>query len=210
MYGKNAQLDGSQELTAIQRKDFESGTLFQKIIDAVNSVSRNLGASAVGKLPPPPPIQSVNVKGSLDPASNTITCASEILHWTINHTQAVDKGVHYFSEIDTDRNFNQPHVISHGASRTGITTLPTFMDDGATRQTYYLRSYAQMAGSDAHKPVVVGGLSGATRIQMTGSSGVTLLPSTGSGTASSNGTQGGHGLGTLLTRSAPAPKRSVK
>jgi hypothetical protein len=163
----------------------------------------------VGKLPPPPPVQSIAVQGTLDPKSNTLTCPSEILHWTINHTQAVDKGVHYFSEIDTDRNFNQPHVVHHGASRSGFLSLPAQDNEGNT-QTYHLRSYAQYPGSDAHVPVVFGGLSGATRIQMFGQSKTTLLPSTGSGTAAANGTQGGHGFGTVLSRSAPAPKRSVK
>jgi hypothetical protein len=209
MQGKNGALEGGQELAAIQNKDFNNGTLLQRIIDSVNSVAKNLGSVAVGKLPVPPPVNSIQVQGTLSPSTNTVTCPSEILHHVISHNGEVHKGVHYFSEIDTNPNFNQPHVIHHGTSRSSFLTLPTFMNDGVTKQTYYLRSYAQYPGSDAAKPTVLGGLSGATKIQMTGTSATTLLSSTGSGTASPQGTQGGHGLGTVLTRSAPEPKRSL-
>ena len=207
MQGKQTQLDGGQELSSISQRDFENGTLLNRIIEAINSVAKNLGAVAVGKLDPPPPIQSISVQGVQ--SSNTITCPSEILHWTINHTQEIQKHVHYFSEISTEPNFLVPHVIDHGTSRTGFLNLPTFLNDGATKQTYYLRSYSQYPGSDPHKPVVLGGLSGATKIQMTGTSATTLLSSTGSGTAAANGTQGGKGLGVVLTRSAPTTKRSL-
>lgn len=211
MQGKAAQLEGGQELSKIQQKDFDTGTLLQRIIDSVNSVAKNIGAVAVGKLPPPPKIDSIQVQGTqASSTSNVLTCPSEILHWTMAHTQEISKGVKYFSEIDTSPNFPQPHVVDHGASRSGFLSLPTFQNDGATMNTYYLRSYPQYPGSDAAKPTVFGGFNGATKIQMTGTSKTTILPSTGSGTASTAGTQGAQGLGTALTRSAPAPKRSTK
>jgi hypothetical protein len=207
MYGRNSDLSGGQELTHLQQKDFDNGTLLQRIIDAVNSVAKNLGSAAVGKLDPPPPIQSIAVQGVQ--SGNTITAPSEILHWTMNHTQEVQKGIHYFSEIDTNPNFSQPHVIHHGTSRSGFLTLPTLQNDGKTQNTYYLRSYSQYPGSDPQKPTVLGGLSGATKIVMTGTSATTLLGSTGSGTASNAGTQGAKGLGVVLTRPAPTTKRSI-
>jgi hypothetical protein len=210
MQGKSAQLEGGQELSKILQRDFDSGTLLQRIIDSVNSVAKNIGAVAVGKLPPPPRIDSIQVQGNqASSTSNVLTCPSEILHWTMAHTQEVSKGVKYFSEIDTNPNFPQPHVVDHGTSRSGFLSLPTFDNNGVT-QTYYLRSYPQYPGSDAAKPTVFGGFNGATQIQMTGASKTTLLSSTGSGTASAAGTQGAQVLGTALTRSAPAPKRSTK
>lgn len=211
MQGKTAQLEGGQELTAIQQKDFNNGTLLQRIIDAVNSVAQNLGAAAVGKLTPPPPLQSVSVQGTLNTASNTLTVPTntELLHWVLNHTQPVVKGVQYFSEIDTNKNFTAPHVYSHGASRSGFLHLPTFLSDGVTQQPFYLRSYAQYPGSDAHEPVVFGGLASPTKIQMNGITALTFLQSTGSGTAAANGSQGGQGLGTSLVRSQPGPKRQL-
>lgn len=218
MYGKNAQLEGGQELAYANQKDFNYGSLFQKIITAVNSLASNVGASAVGKLPPPPPIQSINVQGTQN--GNTLTAPSETLHWTLNHTQSVDKHVRYFTEIATEPNFLQPHVIDHGASRTGILHLPS-QDSNGNPQAYYVRSYPQYHGSDAQKHTTFGGAAGATKIVMTAPtvtvagttysvpSQTTLLPSTGSGTASNTGQQGGKGLGTVLTRPAPGPKRSL-
>ena len=206
MQGKKGQLTGGQELTRIQQEDFNYGNLFQRIIEAVNNLSINLGASAVGKNTPPDPVDSIQVKGSA--ANNIHTSPSEILHWTMGHNQSVQKGVHYFSEVDTDSNFPQPHVVHHGTSRTGFLHLPA-LDDNGNVQTYYLRSYAQYPGSDASPIKVFGGMAGATKIQMTGASKMSLLSSTGSGTASPNGTQGGQGFGSFLTRPAPGPKRSV-
>jgi hypothetical protein len=230
MYGRNAQLEGGQELTTISRKDFDSGSLLQRIIDAVNSVALNLGAMAVGKLEPPPPINSIQVQGTQ--TGNVLTAPSEILHWTLSHNGEINKHVNYFTEIDINPNFTQPHVIHHGASRSGFLHLPT-QDSNGNTQTYYMRSYPQYLGSDPAKPTVLGGLAGATKIQMTpptvtstgtvvvggtsypftstgpAPSQTTLLSSTGSGTASSQGTQGAKGFGTILTRPAPGPKRSL-
>jgi len=116
--------------------------------------------------------------------------------------------VQYIHEIATEPNFLAPHIVDGGSSRSGFVHLPALDNDG-NPQTYYLRSYAQYHGSDAAKPTVLGGLESATQIQMTGTSKTSLLSSTGSGTASPSGTQGAKGLGDVLTRPAPAPKRSV-
>lgn len=208
MQGKDGQLVGGQELTRIQQEDFNYGNLFQRIIDSVNSLATNLGATASGKSTPPTPVDAIQVQGTQDNNSNTLTAPSEILHWVLTHNQPVQKGIRYFTEVDTDPNFNQPHVIDHGTSRSGFLHLPALDNEGNV-QTYYMRSYPQHPGSDPAQPKVFGGLAGATKIQMTGTSKTTLLSSTGSGTASATGTQGGKGLGTLITRPAPAPKRSL-
>ena len=173
----------------------------------MNSLATNVGASAVGKLAPPPPINSIQVAGTQN--GNVITAPSEILHWTMAHNGEVQKGARYFSEIDTNPNFTQPHVVDHGASRTGLLHLPAMASSGA-KQTYYLKSYVQYPGSDPSEHTVLGGLTNATQIQMTGTSQMDLLPSTGSGTASPTGTQGGRGMGTVLVRPAPTTKRSLK
>ena len=208
MQGKNGELTGGQELTRITQEDFNHGNLFKRIIDAVNSLAANLGATAVGKSATPTPIDAIQVQGTVSAANNLHTAPSEVLHWVMTHNQPVQKGIRYFSEIDTDPNFNQPHVVDHGTSRSGFLTLPTMDNEGIT-QTYYLRSYPQHPGSDPASPTVYGGLAGATRIQMTGTSKTSLLSSTGSGTAASTGTQGGKGLGDLIVRPAPGPKRNI-
>ena len=206
MQGRNAQLEGGQELTYVNQKDALQGSLLKRIIEAVNTLAKNTNVSAIGKLTPPAPVDSIQVQGTQ--AGNVMTAASEHLHFVLTHNAELNKGAHYISEIATEPNFLQPHVLDHGASRSGFIHLPALNNDG-TQQTYYLRSYVQYRGSDPAKPTVFGGLAGATAIQMTGTSKCSLLPSTGSGTASPNGMQGGKGLGVELTRSAPGPKRSV-
>ncbi len=206
--GTDSSLQGGQELNYIAQKDAYAGTLLSRIIQAVNTLAKNSGVAAVGKIPPPPPVDSINVSGPT-PVNGLVTIPeSEVLHWTIQHNQEVHKGVHYFSEIDTNPAFTNPHIIHHGTSRTGFLSLPTNNASG-TKQTYYLRSYAQYPGSDPVRPTVLGGLDGAIGIQMGGASKTSLLPSTGSGTAAANGSQGGHGFGVVLTRPAPGPKRQV-
>ena len=202
-----AQLQGGQELASINQRDPYAGSLFSRIVEAVNTLAKNAGVAAVGKVSPPPPVDGITVQGTQ--SGSTVTCPSEHLHWTLTHNGAVQKGVNYITEIATEPNFLQPHVVDHGCSRSGFLHLPKFQNDGSTVQNYYMRSYAQMPGSDPSPPTVLGNLGGAIKIQMTGTSGTTLLPSTGSGTASPNGQQGAHGLGIVLDRPAPGPKRSV-
>lgn len=205
----NQQLAPSRELAYVTQRDPLLGSLLRKIVAAANTLAKNAAVSAVGKLPPPTSPDSVQVQGTFDPSTNTITAPSEHLHFTIEHNSAIQKGINYLSELSTDQNFSQPHIIDHGASRSGFISLPTFQNDGKTLNTYYLRTMAQYAGSDPSKPTVVGGVTGATKIVMTGASATTLLPSQGSGTAP-NGQKGGVGLGKVLDRPAPQPKRSLK
>ena len=205
--GLNQQLQGGRELNYVTQRDNYSGSLFGRIIEAVNTLAKNVGVAAVGKVAPPNPVDAVNVLGAQ--SGDTVTCPGEILHFTLTHNQAVSKGVQYVSEVDTDPNFTQPHVIDHGCSRSGFLTLPTLTGAGNTKNTYYLRSYAQYHGSDPCKPTVFGGLGGALKIQMNGTNVGVPLPSTGSGTASPHGQQGGHGLGIVLDRPAPGPKRNL-
>ncbi len=206
MRGENEILVGGRELPYVNIRDPYTGSLFDRIIKAVNTLAKNAGVAAVGKVSPPPKIDAINVQGTL--SGSTMTVPSEILHWTLTHNQPVAKNIRYFSEIDTNPSFPAPHVIDHGSSRSAFLSLPK-MDNTGTTQTYYLRSYAQMPGSDPSPPTVHGNTGGAIGIQMTGSSKTTLLTSAGSGTASPNGQQGGHGLGIVLDRPAPGPKRNV-
>ena len=207
--GLNQELQGGQELSYIAQKDAYAGTLFSRIIAALNQMAKNAGVAAVGKVSPPHPVDTINLSAPA-PVSGVVTIPnSEVLHWTIQHNATVNKGVHYFSEVDTNPSFTNPHVISHGTSRSGFLSLPTKNAAGDTTHTYYLRSYPQYPGSDPQKPTVFGGVSGAIGIQMGGASQTDILSSTGSGTAAANGSQGGKGFGDVLTRPAPQPKRST-
>lgn len=207
--GGKGVLSGGRELTHLTQKDAYLGSILQRMITAINHTANMNASSAVGKASPPNPIDSINVSGSMNPDTNTLTVNGEQLHFTLTHNQSVKKNVRYITEIDTDPNFLQPHVFDHGASRSGFINLPA-NDANNTPITYYKRSYAQYPGSDPSKPTVFGGKNGPTKILMTGSSKVSLLASKGSGTAATNGQQGGKGLGVVLTRPSPGPKRSVQ
>jgi hypothetical protein len=206
MARENQQLEGGRELNFIAQKDTYAGSLFSRIIEAVNTGFKNAGVAAVGKLSPPPPVDTINVQGTL--SNGILTCPSEILHHTLTHNQAIQKGIRYFSEVDTSPEFLAPHVIDHGTARSSFLSLPK-LDNSGNVQTYYLRSYAQYHGSDPCKPTVFGNIGGAIGIQMTGASRTSLLTSAGSGTASPTGQQGGKGLGVVLDRPAPGPKRNT-
>jgi hypothetical protein len=205
MQSKNAVLEGGQELSTISQSDFHQGSLLKRIIDAVNSLALNVGASAVGKLPPPAPVDSIQVSGTQN--GNVITCSNELLHLTLTHNSELQKGIQYIHEIGTDPNFVNPHVVDAGSSRSLFLHLPSKQSDGVTPQIYYHRAFPQYHGSDPQKPTVLGGLANPTQIVMTGNTSTSLLPSTGSGTASPQ--QGAKGLGSVLVRPAPTSKRSL-
>ncbi len=206
--GKNGQLNGGRELAMVTQEHALLGSLLQKIITAINTTAQNASVSSVGKLPPPPPIDTHDLQGSYDATTNTFTAPGEILHYTLVHNQSIRKGVQYLSEISTDPNFSSPHPIDHGASRSAFVNLPA-MDNDGNQQVYYLRSLSQYHGSNPSEKTVFGGQNGPIKIVMTGSNKGTLLQGQGSGTAK-NGQQGGRGLGTVLTRPAPGPQRNLK
>jgi hypothetical protein len=205
--GKSAQLDGGRELVTLTQQNPYLGSILKRMIDAVNNVATASAVSAVGKVPPPAPVDSVQVNGTQ--VDDVITSPSETLHWTLEHNAAIQKGINYISEVDTSPNFTNPHVIDHGASRSAFLNLPARNEDDTADQIYYLRSYAQYPGSDASAHTVVGGANAPLKIKLTGTSKGTLLQSKGSGTAPSDGSRGGQGLGTDTTRPEVQPKRSV-
>ena len=61
--GENQQLTGGRELNYVTQRDNYSGSLFGRLIEAVNTLAKNAGVAAVGKVAPPHPIDSINVQG---------------------------------------------------------------------------------------------------------------------------------------------------
>ena len=169
----------------------------QLMEDAVNNLGNHTAADPVGNTEPPPPIQALNIKVS-----------GEMLHATIQHNDPIRKGIHYFLEIDKDPSFPQPLVVHFGASRAPTPIFLPTKNDGGDTVTYYARAYPQYPGSNPGTKVVFGGLT-PTGITMGGTTQMTLLPSTGSGTAQATGQQGGYGFGVVQTRQAVQPKRFV-
>lgn len=188
-------IDGSQFLKEMRSKDPHLALLLENIIDGVNGVATHLAVDPTGKVQPPDPIKDITVKAG-----------DSHVHVTLNDPSQIRKGVQYFVEWDNDPSFPSPHPEHLGASRSRMLALPALKDDGVTPNQYYFRAYSQYHGSDATPPVVLGGLAAATPVTLTGGSKMTPLPSRGSGTAAPDGTQGGRGLGTDLTRAPQGPK----
>jgi hypothetical protein len=181
-------LDLGNLIDRIKTKDPYSAVVLNKIADAVNNLARNVGNDSNGTIPAPPPLESLNVKA-----------ASGTVHVVLTHNAPIQKGIQYFVEHSTDVSFAQPHVVHLGASRGTVLTLPAKNDSG-TDTPHYFRAYAQYPGSAATAPIYFGD-STPTAVSVGGSTQLTLLPSTGSGTAAANGQQGGQGLGKFLVRS---------
>jgi hypothetical protein len=185
----SGQLDGSSLLAEIFAKDPRHGQLLQNIIDAVNKVAQNAGVSATGEIPAPKPPDSVSV-----------TTAGEMMHVSISHGGRLQRGVKYFSEIAASTSgepvFSQPIVKDHGTSRTPEPfSLPT-KDATGHPYSYHVRSYAQNPGGPPSAATIAPG----GPFTMGGSTQLTLLPSTGSGTAPNSGQSAGQGLGKQQTR----------
>jgi hypothetical protein len=192
-------LDIGKHTAAISDK--ETAAALRKVEEAVNHLAKNTGGAPIGETSAPRPIQQLQVKVS-----------GEQAHAVITDNNSIQKNVNYFLEYATEPNFLQPHVADLGTSRGTVLTLPTNQDAvvgrAAVPHSWYFRAFSQYPGSKPSAHVYYGG----TRPQavtMQGTTNLTLLPSTGSGTASPTGQQGGWGLGKFLNRSAMNPKRAV-
>lgn len=178
-----AGLDGGRFLADLFTKDALQASFQQKIINAINYLGKTLGANPVGNIAAPPRLDNLSVKTS-----------GEMVHVSIAHNARVSKNAHYFLEVANEPNFVQPIVKHIGVSRTPEPfPLPTF-DDNGNMQTWYFRAYSQYPGSKPSPTLTFGGAS-PVGIQMSGTTNLSLLPSTGSGTASTTGKQGGQGFG---------------
>ncbi len=180
------QLDIGQFIGEIRSKDPHLATTLQTITDGINQVSKNAAVGAVGDIAAPKPPDAVTVKTS-----------GEMMHVQISHTGPVQRNIQYFTEISSNASLaGAPIVVAHGSSRTpSPIILPTYQDGGTTKHTYTVRSYAQYPGSPPSAYVYAQGT-----FQMNGSTVMTLLPSTGSGTAPNTGQSAGQGLGKFQTR----------
>jgi hypothetical protein len=170
-----------------------------KLQEGLNNLGLHLSADPTGKVTAPPVVQQLTVK----------TNGTGLVHAVVTDNNPIQKNLHYFVEYDTTPSFAQPHVKQLGASRSmEPITLPA-LDDNGNPQNFYFRAYSQYPGSDPSAPIHFGGDT-PTAVNPGGSQKMTLLPSTGSGTAQPTGQQGGSGFGKVLFRPAPAPKRQSK
>ena len=167
--------------------DPKLGDVLEQFQAAINQTGINTGTDPKGQYKTPPQLQGINVKA-----------ANGQVHVVLTHNVPIQRGMEYFVEADTDPSFPQPHVEPLGASRGKFFPLPGKTDGGAT-QHWYFRGYAQHPGGQATAKMVHGGQT-PIAVDVGGTTQLTPIPSTGSGTALANGTQGGHGFGPTLFR----------
>lgn len=181
-------------LAQIESENPRLGQLLRGLGKSIQTLSTNTGASATGFVPAPDRPQGVTVNKIGD----------EHLQITIQHTSPVNKGIGYFAELSTEGPGINPRIEHLGASRSPANPifLPT-KDLAGNDHKYHLTVYAQQQGSPPSEVLVYSG----NPITMTGTTQADHTPSTGSGTAAPNGSQGGSGWGKVLQRPAPAPKR---
>lgn len=161
-------------------------TMFENIQDSINQTANATGADSTGHTDPPDPPQAVNVSGG-----------SDHIHVTIADNSNRSRALHYFVEWSAnDPNFLAPNVEHLGPSRGRILALPA-NDETMTPINYYVRVYSHtLGGREASAKLTYGGAANPTPVVLTGTSSLALLPSTGSGTSSTTGQQGGEGFGT--------------
>lgn len=167
-----------------------------RITAAINNFGQNVSVDPTGTLPPPPTVQALTVK----------TNGTGLVHAVINDSNPIQKNLHYFVEYANEPAFKQPHVVHLGPSRTmNPITLPA-QDDNGNPQNFYFRAYSQYPGGHPGGPVHFGGTT-PTPVAPGGTQKMTLIPSTGSGTAQATGQEGGSGFGKTIFRGAVGPKR---
>ena len=159
----------------------------QRIEDAINNLGVNVAADPTGTVDAPSPIQGLTIRAS-----------GGLVHMAISDNNQIQRGIEYFVEHDTNPAFMQPQVEHLGTSRQRMVTLPAKTDSGADQQ-FYFRAYSQYRGGLPSKPIHFGGTT-PTPVSVGGTTQLTLIPSTGSGTAPNNGSRGGSGFGTVLKR----------
>jgi hypothetical protein len=191
-------IEGNQFLKEVKNLWPHLGLLIEQTIEGINGMANHLGIDPNGKVAPPAPLQNFQ-----------ISAGDGQVHAVLTDNSPIKKNAQYFVEYSTEPAFLQPYVEHLGASRQRIITLPALKGDGVTAHTFYFRAYSQYYGSDAQSEQAVwGGKFTPAAVTVGGTSKLDLLPSTGSGTAFADGSQGGQGLGTVLQRSAIGPKRS--
>jgi hypothetical protein len=183
------------ELEKIRMENAFLGRVLGRLVSGINNLAQNAGLSPVGKTITPPKIGAISVKAS-----------GEIVHATIFDPQAT-KTREYFIEASTEPNFLYPHVFHLVSGRGAFIHLPSKTDSGSA-QPWYVRGYSQDPGSDPSEPVYYGGAT-AQSITLSGTTQLTPLQSTGSGSASPFGGQGGWGRGKVFQNRAIGAPRKV-
>lgn len=159
--------------------------LIERLIDGVNQLGNVLGSDPNGMVSAPDP-----------PTNISVSAGSDHVHVNLTDPSARGRSREYFIEWSpNDSSFLAAQVEHLGVSRQRVLALPA-KDASGTTINYFIRGYSMEPGSEsASKHVIFGTLDSPTPVQLTGSSTLAILPSTGSGTAPTNGQRAGTGFG---------------
>jgi hypothetical protein len=163
------------------------GPMFQNIQDAINQAAKASGVDSTQHTSQPNP-----------PAKLSVKTAGELAHVTIEDNSARTRARNYFLEYSNKTSFSPANTYTEhlGVGRHKVLNLPT-NDDNGKPHNWYFRTYSMEPGSKKASAHVVYGVAGApTAVTMGGTTNLSLLPSTGAGTAPSNGQKAGQGFGT--------------
>lgn len=179
-------LDLSAYLAEIKNDNPRLGVAISNIQDAINQLGTITGADPTAHTAPPNP-----------PASIQVSAGSDHIHVTLTDNGQRPRAQNYFVEWSAnDPNFLAPNVEHLGAGRGRVMALPA-KDGNGDVISYYFRGYSHALGAkNASKRVVFGTTMAPTPVTLSGNSTLNLLPSTGAGTAPSNGQKPGQGFGT--------------
>ena len=154
---------------------------FDALQEAHNSVFNKSSMSPVGETPVPPQVSNLEM-----------SAGNGVFQARITDNNPVTMGINYFLEYSNTPNFAAPHVVHLGPSRTWRQNLGPI--------TLHWRAYSQYQSGQPSKPVYFGNPANPTPVSSAGAIAPSLPASTGSGTASGNGQQGGSGYGKVLKR----------
>jgi len=142
----------------------------------IDTLAGQLAANPHGVVVAPPDISAL-----------TVLASNGIFDIQIQDNAPVNRGINYFVEYSTTANFAQPHAVDLGASRSYRATWGSV--------TLYFRAYSQYPTSSPSATIYFGPANAPTAVVGGGAAGPAPQASTGSGTASNNGQQGGAGFG---------------
>lgn len=172
--------------------------MLEKIQDAINGVGAMVGADPTGHTSSPP-----------SPSGISVAAGTDHIHVTLSDNSTRTRALNYFVEWSVnDPSFGNPNVEYLGPSRGKVLALPA-KDGSGNVISYYVRGYSSYLGSQSpSKKVTFGGAPLPTAVQLTGTSRLTPLSSTGAGTAPTALSTGGQGFG-LPQRTSPTLARRL-
>jgi hypothetical protein len=173
-----------RNIPALKSQDAKLGETLNDIVAAFDGLGKRLNVDPSG-----------DVSAPSDVSRLTVVASQGIFDIRIFDNSPVNRGINYFVEYSTTPSFTSPIQIDLGTSRNGREFLGNL--------TLYWRSYSQYVGSQPSNPIYMGTQQIPTAVVGGGSiSGPTPQQSTGSGTTSSSGKEGGQGFGLNLQRSS--------